>query len=408
MDGVWALIFLTALANEVLTGVIRYYSALAGAAPLAYVPKALMVAFSLYALASRPKISHFLVALYFALQICVALSHDITLNAIGFWGWLISPLIFVMLAPTRALDLLDARSARVVFCILALLAMGGVWLNLTMVFPWTDSRLSIGSTNLVAAESTYDNFGVLRLAGFGRSYASTGLIIGLLTTWVLPSMRSRVTAGSLLALSALSLWETTDKTSLVAVALTSAFLYFGKLSSIKNTCILLAAIMLILPIAAFVANSAFNNVYVGSGSLASLNDRVDNTWPSILEDMLQHGLLWLGVGPGGFGSVSFYYSPLLKVGRISASDNAALYAFVNFGIVGIVLSALLLVRYVLSSQSTDKRLWLMLLFLLSSGITLDIFESLGCLLFLGLTIKLMQDIYPHPSTSPIVSRRRMS
>ncbi|MDI7047101.1 hypothetical protein QMN58_26725, partial [Escherichia coli] len=73
--------------------------------------------------------------------------------------------------------------------------------------------------------------------------------------------------------------------------------------------------------------------------------------------------------------------------NIGYADNAALYAIANFGVFGMLIFIVLLARLLFFSESKDRLAWTMLLFLLISGITTDIFESLGCLLFFGVAAK---------------------
>jgi hypothetical protein len=94
----------------------------------------------------------------------------------------------------------------------------------------------------------------------------------------------------------------------------------------------------------------------------------------------------LGIGPGGFGAATDYYRNNFGF-NIGYADNIALYAIANFGVIGLAIFVTLLSRILFSSGSRDRVAWTMMMFLLISGITTDIFESLGCLLFFGLAAK---------------------
>ena len=144
--------------------------------------------------------------------------------------------------------------------------------------------------------------------------------------------------------------------------------------------------MVVMPFASYIATSAVNDVVVGSGALSSFQDRIVDTWPTILSGMLREKLIWLGIGPGGFGAAAGYYKGSFGF-NVGYADNTALYAVANFGLFGGILLAFLLTKFVLLRASEDKGLWIMLFFLLLSGITTDVVESLGCLLFLGVTIR---------------------
>jgi hypothetical protein len=74
-------------------------------------------------------------------------------------------------------------------------------------------------------------------------------------------------------------------------------------------------------------------------------------------------------------------------------------------LLGGFLLAILLTKFVLSRVSEDRGLLIMLFFLLVSGITTDVVESLGCLLFLGVTIRALL-LTPTTEVLPARSFRR--
>lgn len=386
INRLWAFTFFFAVASDVMSGAFRYVALIAGANPLFYAPKALMLVCIVVLLAQRPpKIGYLLTGLYLAIQACVALANGVELPAVFFWLWLVSPMLFAMLAPAGAIDMLNGRTSRIAFLILAVVCMVGVYVNFYMPMPWTGASVDMGGVAVGNPHQSYTGF-VKRLAGFGRSSASTGLLIGLMITWLLPRIRSRVVIAVLLAASAVAIWATTNKTTLVAVALVVALYCLARAPTLRKACIWAAAVMVIFPFGSFIATAAVNDVVVGSGALSSFQDRVVDTWPLILQGMLREKLIWLGIGPGGFGAAAGYYKGDFGF-NVGYADNLALYAVANFGLFGGALLAFLLTKFVLFRESEDKSLWIMLFFLLLSGVTTDVVESLGCLLFLGLTIR---------------------
>ena len=386
INRLWAFTFFFAVASDVMSGAFRYFASIAGANPLFYAPKALMLVCIVVLLAQRPpKISYLLTGLYLAIQACVALANGVELPAVFFWLWLVSPMLFAMLAPAGALDILNGRTSRIAFLILAVVCMVGVYVNYYMPMPWIGTSVDLGGVAVGNPHQSYTGF-VKRLAGFGRSSASTGLLIGLMITWLLPRIRSRVVIAVLLVASAVAIWATTNKTTLVAVALVVALYCLARAPTLRKACIWAAAVMVIFPFGSFIATAAVNDVVVGSGALSSFQDRVVDTWPLILQGMLREKLIWLGIGPGGFGAAAGYYKGDFGF-NVGYADNLALYAVANFGLFGGALLAFLLTKFVLFRESEDKSLWIMLFFLLLSGVTTDVVESLGCLLFLGLTIR---------------------
>ncbi|CAN7464506.1 hypothetical protein LJR034_002985 [Caballeronia sp. LjRoot34] len=387
IDRLWALTFLIAVTSDVMSGVIRYYTSLGGAAQVAYLPKILMLVWIVIVVVQRPKVSHVLTALYMAVQACVSLFNGIDQGAVGFWIWTMSPMIFAMLAPAQAIAMLNRPGARIAFAVLAALCIAGVWANYLAPLPWIGTSVMVGGFDVHVAKASFVGE-VPRLPGFGRDSAATGLLLGLLTTWLLPRLRSLALTSVLLAASALAIWGTTNKTTLIALAFVVMLNHFGRLPTIKKACIWAATLTVVLPLASLAIVSALNHVVIESGPLSSFGDRMFNTWPGILEGMVRENLIWLGIGPGGFGSATSYYWGNFGF-NVSYADNMALYTIANFGVLGAVLLALLLTRFVLSREPEDRPAWLMLFFLLASGVTTDICESIGCLLFFGVTIKFM-------------------
>jgi hypothetical protein len=388
MGALWVLTFFIGVASDVMSGAIRYYTSLAGAPQAIYLPKVMMAACIVLIISNRPKVSHLLVLLYLAMQACVSLFNGVGPSAVAFWAWTVLPMFFAILAPPEALAILDRPRARTAFVIVAVVCMLGVLVSYAGYFtplPWVGASTVVDGT---AVHVTSSNFvgETPRLPGFGRDSAATGLMIGLLSTWLLPRFRSLTFASMMLAVAALSIWATTNKTALVALVIVLGIERFGKLDTIRRAAIWAAASTLLLPLGSFVITAAINHSMIGGGALSSFQDRFENTWPLLLQGLLRENLIWLGIGPGGFGAATTYYHGNFGF-NVGYADNITLYAIANFGVVGVVVFAILLSRLFFVSESKDRFAWTMLLFLLISGITTDIFESLGCLLFFGAAAK---------------------
>ncbi|MGU7844056.1 hypothetical protein ACV22V_31920 [Burkholderia sp. AW33-5] len=374
-----------ALASDVFSGAIRYYTSLAGISLLGYLPKALMVGCIVFGLVIRPRVATILVASFLAMQMCVSLANGVSLEAACFWIWTVAPLMFVLLMPPGALDMLESSAIRFAFVVLTTACCAGVMLNWFVHLPWVGGSIDVNGVNVQLASSNYVGT-VPRLPGFGRSSATTGLVIGLLTAWLVPRQRNALVIVALLAMSALAIWATTNKTTLIALSLVLLCFAALKTSGLKRTCIFMTVLMIVLPLAGWVISATTNVGVTDSGSLASMQDRLLNTWPKLLDGMARADLLWFGIGPGGFGSATAYYTANFGF-NTGYSDNAALYVVANIGVAGALLVMLVFVQRVLASRTDNSKAWLMLLFVLLSGVTTDIFEALGCLLFAGLAVR---------------------
>jgi hypothetical protein len=388
MGTLWTLVFFISVVSDVMSGAIRYYTSLAGVPQAIYLPKMMMAACILLIVFHRPKVSHLFALMYFAVAACISLLNGVGASAVAFWAWTVLPMFFAFLAPPEALAILERRRARIAFLLVALVCMGGVLVNYFGYFnplPWVGASTMVDG---VAVHVTNSNFvgDTPRLTGFGRDSAAAGLTIGLLSAWLLPRFRSLPVASMLLAVGGLSIWATTNKTALVALAVVVFMERFGKLDTIRKAAIWAAATAILLPFASFAITAAFNHSLFEGGSLYSFQDRFENTWPLLLQGMLRENLIWFGIGPGGFGAATVYYHNNFGF-NVGYADNMTLYAIANFGVFGVLIFSVLLSRILFSSGSRDRVAWTVLLFLLISGITTDIFESVGCLLFFGAAAK---------------------
>lgn len=391
-DRLWVATFIVAVASDVLSGVIRYYTSMIGAAPATYLPKLLMLAWVLLTLIKRPKASHALIALYLLAQSFVSLSHGVAPEAVGFWVWTVMPMLFALTATPQALVLLNGGAARTAIFGLAGLAFLGLLLNSFAPMPWVGQSVSVGGHNVSVAMSSY--VGVAsRLTGFGRDSASTGLMIGLLTTFLLTRTRSKLLLCVLLGCAGAAVYATTNKTAPVALVLVVVAHSFFSTPAIKRGCFWAAGVAVAFPIATFIATSAFNLAGTGYVMLSSFQDRMWNTWPRLIEGLLKDNRLWLGLGPGGFGSASTYYESAFGF-NVAYADNTVLYAVASFGFFGALVLIWALVRLMLKAEPTERSPWVMLLFLLFASASTDICESIGCLLFLGITIRYLRESVP--------------
>ncbi|SAK77995.1 hypothetical protein AWB79_04845 [Caballeronia hypogeia] len=388
-DRLWVTTFLVAVASDVLSGAIRFYTSMIGAAPATYAPKVLMLLWVILVLIKRPRASHVLIALYLLAQSFVSLSQGVAPEAVGFFVWTIMPMLFALTASPGALALLGRGGARAGFFVLAALCFIGLLLNSYYPMPWIGQSVSVGGHNVSVAMSSYVGI-ASRLTGFGRDSASTGLMVGLLTTWLLMRTRSKLLQCALLGCAGAAVYVTTNKTAPVALALVVCAHCLLHTTTIRRGCLWAAGVAVGFPIVTFLATSAINLAGSGYVTLASFQDRMWNTWPLLIEGLLKDNRLWLGLGPGGFGSSATYYRSSFGF-NVAYADNTVLYAVATFGFFGAIVLVWALVRLLLRAGPEDRASWVMMLYLLFACASTDICESIGCLLFLGVTIRYLQE-----------------
>jgi hypothetical protein len=386
MTRLWIFGLFCGIAADITAGALRYYTAMVGVPQLTYLPKVLMLIFVVFRIAGRPKLIYLWVGAFLAVDGCIALANGVELDAVLFWMWVVLPLFFALLVPPEAFDRLETRGAYLACLALVAVAIAGVLVNYFVQMPWWGQSIDVGTYSVVVSDSSYTSESTMRLAGLGRSSAGTGLLIGLLTAWLVPGSRSRLFKFLLLGFAFVAIWATTNKTMLVALIVAIAMYAYGSTRTLKKACIWTSVLAFLFPAGAFVASSSLNNFVIGTGSLSSFQDRVGTTWPYLLDGMVQHGLIWLGIGAGGFGTPARYY-PADFGFDVLVSDNMALYMVAIFGLFGAALLTWLMFKYVLLGGSGSKAQWCLLFLLLLSGLTTDIFESQSCALFLGVVIR---------------------
>ncbi|CCD41097.1 unnamed protein product [Candidatus Paraburkholderia kirkii UZHbot1] len=319
-------------------------------------------------------------------------------EAVGFFVWTIIPMLFALTASPQALALLNGGVARAALFLLAALCFLGLLLNSFSPMPWIGQSVSLAGHNVSVAMSSYVGM-ASRLTGFGRDSASTGLMVGLLTTWLLMRTRSKPLQLVLLGCAGAAVHATTNKTAPVALAVVVCAHCFLATPTIRRACLWVAGVAVGFPIVTFIATSAFNLAGSGYVMLASFQDRMWNTWPRLIEGLLKDGRIWLGLRPGGFGSASTYYESAFGF-QVAYADNTVLYAVASFGFFGALMLIWALVRLMLRAETTDRASWAMLLYLLVACASTDICESIGCLLFLGVTMRYLRESVPEPYGRP--------
>ncbi|WP_250537016.1 hypothetical protein [Caballeronia sp. AZ10_KS36] len=386
----WATIFLITVASDVLAGAVRYYASLAGVASIAYLPKVLCIGWVMYALLKRPRPTLVLIGLYALTEAFVALSNGVQSASILFWLWTLAPMFFALTAPPDALAAIRTRPVFTAFVALTVLCCVGIFLSGVTTLPWVGEKVSVGGHAVKMASASYVGVASPRLTGFGRDSATVALMAGLLTAWVFMNVRSKLLGVLLIVGAGAAIYATTNKTAPVALAVVVvARCMFSSTHGYRRTCLAAVAVATLLPLASFLVVAASNLPDRGFLTLSSFQDRMINTWPLLIESIVKGGYVWLGLGPGGFGSAGTYYESPFGF-NVSYADNLVLYVVANVGILGASVLLAYMVRLLLTTRSNDRAAWAILLYILFAGASTDVFESIGCLLFLGLSVGLLR------------------
>ncbi len=123
----------------------------------------------------------------------------------------------------------------------------------------------------------------------------------------------------------------------------------------------------------------------GVFSTESLYLRIAYTWPDAWKWIVNHQMLWFGVGLGGIGGPQRLYAP----DYFNPSDNIAILVYGYFGVFGILYTGLVLImamRPITGSYERVTPALAILAFAFGYGIVLSVIEDQSASLFLGAAV----------------------
>jgi hypothetical protein len=376
---------LSLLLVETFSGALRFYFEQMGMSALLYLPKAacvLLIAVQLtHYQASR---AFWLGLLLLLISSQLALLHGASLSNIGFSLFMYSPLLFGLVCGEQL-----ARRQRLLcwgISLLLLAALLGMLLDKFTDVPWKGYSYSIGGTE-ISANMAWSSNGTDRIAGFSRMSSSLAMLIAIFSLYLAAFTRSKALLLGLFAVSFYGILLSTNKSTAAAFLFTLLLL---AISRYRLTCSLIFGITVLVGLAlpAISLLSSFNPHAAGSGALASIYDRLVNTWPNLIAVIVREEWSLWGAGFGMVGN-SAAMLPVAGGELLSVADNTALYLWATFGIAGLLLYGLLwpLLYHLREQTSRLGRALLSISFccVLISWTT-DVLEMPIATLFLGLAI----------------------
>jgi len=386
---VW--VTLSLLVVETFSGALRFYFEQLGVSTLLYLPKAacvLLIAVEL----TRYKANRafWLALLLLLLSSQLALLHGASLSNVGFSLFMYSPLLFGLVCGEHL-----ARRQRLLcwgigLCLLASLL--GIVLDKLIAVPWKGYSYSIGATE-ISANMAWSSNGTDRIAGFSRMSTSLAMLIAIFSLYLAAFTRSRPLLLGLLAVAFYGILLSTNKST--AAAFLCALLLMA-ISRYRLTCGLIFAITMLIGVALPVISMLMSfNPHATSGSssgvLASMYDRLVNTWPTMIAVIVDEAWTLWGAGFGMVGNSATTF-PVPGGQLLSIADNTALYLWATFGISGVLLYGLLwpLLYHLREQTSRLSRALLGISFcIVLVSWTTDVPEMPIATLFLGLAIALV-------------------
>ncbi|MBA1232400.1 hypothetical protein G7013_22380 [Pseudomonas viridiflava] len=382
---VWVAISL--LLVETFSGALRFYFDKAGISPLLYLPKAACIL--LFALELRTFKAGRLFWTFVVLLVIsglLAMLHRASPHNLAFSLFALSPLVFGLVCSEHLIHRRKILCWAIGFCLLASLV--GVALDKFTAVPWKGYSYNVGETEL-SANTTWSADDVDRLAGFARVSNVLSILIAFYTLYLFMFLRSRLVMMLLSAVALYAIVLTTSKAPAGAFTLTMGLLLIQRMSwTCRMLCVLVVFVGLLLPTLGLVISFDARTVSSSGSSLASLYDRLINTWPNVINALTREGWVITGAGFGMVGSTMAIF-PVEGAGIFLGMDNSALYLWAMLGVVGGLLYALQipLLFTLIEDESRVGRM------LLSISVcwcliswTTDMFEVAVANLFAGLAI----------------------
>lgn len=390
------------LAVDALGGVLRFYSGLYHGELLVYLPKALalvVVAAILLRLwrlpaSSQPGTSVLSAHLLLLFSVWVAFYNGLSLASMGYMVLILAPFIYGMHVPPP--DYPELRSVALAAALLWLVTVLGIFGESFMAYPWKNAVLEIYGKEVEVSRS-WSTRGIVwdRLSGFTRLSDAAAYYCGALGIMAMRLSGNRLLQGGIIVLTILALVLTTTKSAILAYLLALLLLSFGSLPQLRA--VLYAAMLglaIYLPLSSTLGGglSLYQNQHgaVSELLLYSFNDRLVNTWPEFLAS-INH--LLIGEGLGGVGTPNLMYGSSAASPGLDYADSLPLYLIGCFGLVpGMMIYAALgysAYRTAFRGDAWQRAIGLAGIFMLVSGIALDVIESVIGGLVLGMIVRSM-------------------
>ena len=381
---VWVAIGL--LLVETFSGALRFYFDKAGVGPLLYLPKVACVLLFVMELRTYKAGRLFWVFMVtWLLSGLLAMLHKASFLNVAFSLFALSPLLFGLVCSQHLLHRKKTLCWAVAFCMAA--SVIGLALDKFTAVPWKGYSYLVGETQL-SANTAWSADEQDRIAGFARVSNVLSILIAMYTLYLLMFLRSGVTKLILSGVGLVAIVLTTSKAPAAAFVLTMGLLFIQRMTwTCRILCVVVVAFGLLLPTLGLMYDFDMRTVSSGGSSLASLYDRLNNTWPRLVEAMNNEGWGWLGAGFGMVGSTMAIF-PVPGGELLVGADSSAMYLWAMLGVVGVLLYTLQvpMLFNLINDQTPMGRM------LLATGFcwcliswTTDMFEVAVANLFIGLT-----------------------
>jgi hypothetical protein len=372
---------------------LRHVLVLVGAPWLLYIRDALLV-LGMGVLCVENGVSRSLllggVCLGWAALVAVGQSRDLTQVLFGLKTYL--PFLFGAALGATLPPATPGRRARWLARAIFAAAVAGVIANLWLEWPWEGLSYRLGDQGQeIVGARTWTTRGIKRISGFSRASFEAAIAVASLSLVLVAGRRLGVPALATLAIALATVFLTTTKGILVALALVLVDLAARSLGPAAGRVAVhsaltwtLGALVAFLPLISWSGGMLLDtSTDLQDLLLQSMNDRLESCWPAAWKLIVEDGSPWTGRGLGGIGTAQLYFEAELY----NPADNLLLYLVGNFGALGALLLVALCARVARlgrSPQPLDQVLGLAGIVILAYGMTTNVVESPLLSLWLGL------------------------
>lgn len=345
------LVAISLMIAESFNGALRFYLDQAGISVLLYGPKVACLLF--FALELRT----------FKAGPCVWLSLLLLLLSAG-WAALngaqagnfafalygISPLLFGLACGDQIIRHKRLFMWAVVFCLVA--SLGGIALDRYISLPWKGYSYTVGGTELTA-NTAWVAEDLDRPAGFARISSSLAIIISIFSLYLMATLRSRLLGLMVCVVGLAGVILTTSKAPALAfIGGTGLLLIMRYRWTARATIVVAVVLGMSLPFVGMMTDFDASRISP-TGSLASIYDRLINTWPNVIRTLMDDQRTLSGVGFGLVGSAVAAF-PVPGAGIFMVSDSTVVYLWAMLGLAGLFLYALHIPLFFVLADSVSQ------------------------------------------------------
>lgn len=258
------------------------------------------------------------VTLFYVVFISLVSSH-IGAMLVGIWA--ILPLFLGYHGARMIMQHIRDKETNRLIAIFFLLSCLGIFLNIFVNYPWYNVSYEIAGMDVSSAQMGSSG-GYTRYAGFFKSSLQASANVLILLLYIIATSKSKVFIITAFVFSALVAIITISKTILLLHIILLLYI-FVKIIPVKAVWRMTLLCALGFSIFTIGSTNYYFNVSkdpVQVMLLASLNDRLTNTWPEGVKTIVNNGSLFFGGGMGTIGVGS-----KLGTGVYNPGDSMYLY-----------------------------------------------------------------------------------